>query len=285
MLMVEGCSCRTDWGQRRGRRGEEEERKAVAALMSSRVKCTRITAVYTTCVCAGKKKWRVREGGARTPHLYGYLSRSSSSSTACFASIKGNAVAVKVRDELLELIANTRRGLALNDEESRTIKEEAFRLAETLRTCGQGSQSADFVNDTWRLLFTTEKETLFILKSFPTKDTLQIEQGDTEGDGCNSVYQVIQLDEDGRGLLNNVIEFGSSSRAFIVNSKIRAVQDGENGSGIGSSRIEFQFTGAKLRWSDNLTIPLPPFGAGWFDSIYVDDRYRVALDSRYALSH
>ena len=84
---------------------------------------------------------------------------------------------------------------------------------------------------------------------------------------------MIELEEGGsRGRLYNIIRFGAEERQFLVSSDIEAADDAEN-------RIRFEFTGAEFQW-DSLRLPLPPFGKGWFDNIYVDDAYRVALDSR-----
>ena len=84
---------------------------------------------------------------------------------------------------------------------------------------------------------------------------------------------MIELEEGGsRGRLYNIIRFGAEERQFLVSSDIEAADDAEN-------RIRFEFSGAEFQW-DSLRLPLPPFGKGWFDNIYVDDAYRVALDSR-----
>jgi hypothetical protein len=46
--------------------------------------------------------------------------------------------------------------------------------------------------------------------------------------------------------------------------------------------VDFSFTSASLRLSNGWTIPIPPFGRGWFDDVYVDTDggYRVSRDSR-----
>lgn len=105
------------------------------------------------------------------------------------------------------------------------------------------------------MLWTTEKEQLYIIKNaywFGTK--------------AGDVLQVIDV---GNSVLNNVITFPPSG-AFIVGSDIKIVSP---------QRVEFRFTSAVLR-GDNWEFPVPPFGRGWFESVYLDDEIRVAKDIR-----
>ena len=74
------------------------------------------------------------------------------------------------------------------------------------------------------------------------------------------------------GTLSNVIEFGDDGAAFLVNART-AVEDGV--------RVTFRFERASLRTSSAAKpFSIPPFGAGFFDNLYVDDTLRVARDSR-----
>ena len=77
----------------------------------------------------------------------------------------------------------------------------------------------------------------------------------------------------------NLITFDNGA-AFIVNSSLDLGDD---------KRCAFEFTGAKLclpppkdkeEGSEGNAVSLPPFGKGWFDTLYLDDRYRLARDSR-----
>ena len=160
---------------------------------------------------------------------------------------------------LLEAVAPLRRGIELSrGADGDAKRRRLFALAEELRGCGQGSAAAASINDTWELVCTTERETLFILEKFATAD---------------EVYQVIDLAENGsRGSLFNIIRFGAEGRQFLVSSDIEAADDVDN-------RILFKFNGARFEW-DALKIPLPPVGKGWFDNVFVDDEFRVAVDSR-----
>lgn len=89
--------------------------------------------------------------------------------------------------------------------------------------------------------------------------------GTTAGD----VFQVVDLEN--TSTLQNVITFPPEG-AFVVNSSI-----GREGS---SRRVTFRFTAACLLLPGGRRLQVPPVGSGWFDNVYVDDRYRVARDIR-----
>jgi len=111
------------------------------------------------------------------------------------------------------------------------------------------------LSGTWRLLWTTEQEQLFIVRNAPFFRT-----------AAGDVLQVIDVPG---GALNNVITFPPSG-AFVVNGVIE-VQPPQ--------RVNFRFTRAALR-GNNWEVPFPPFGKGWFDTVYLDDDIRVAKDIR-----
>lgn len=73
------------------------------------------------------------------------------------------------------------------------------------------------------------------------------------------------------GSLQNVITFPPAG-AFVVDSRLAVATP---------SRCTFQFTAATLRLPGDRALPLPPFGQGWFESVWVDERVRVARDSRW----
>lgn len=111
------------------------------------------------------------------------------------------------------------------------------------------------LSGTWRLLWTTEKEQLFIIKNAGFFGT---EAGD--------VLQVIDVKNK---VLNNVITFPPNG-VFFVRSSIEVASD---------QRVNFRFTSAVLRGKD-WEFPLPPFGQGWFDTVYLDNEIRVVKDIR-----
>lgn len=104
-------------------------------------------------------------------------------------------------------------------------------------------------------MWTTEKEQLFIIKN-------AFLFGTRTGD----VLQVIDVEQ---GVLNNVITFPPHG-VFFVRSTIEIAS---------TQRVDFRFTSAVLR-GENWELPLPPFGQGWFECIYLDDNIRVAKDIR-----
>jgi hypothetical protein len=107
----------------------------------------------------------------------------------------------------------------------------------------------------WRMLWTTEKEQLFI-----------VERANLFGTEAGDIFQIINV---GSGTLNNVITFPPTGM-FVVNSSL----DIES-----AHRCRFKFNKASLKIGD-LRIPFPPFGQGWFESVYLDDKIRVAKDIR-----
>lgn len=111
------------------------------------------------------------------------------------------------------------------------------------------------LSGTWRLLWTTEKEQLFIIKN-----------ASVFGTRAGDVLQVIDVE---KKKLNNVITFPPHG-VFFVRSGIEIAS---------SQRVNFRFTSAVLK-GENWDLPLPPFGQGWFENVYLDDDIRVAKDIR-----
>lgn len=83
---------------------------------------------------------------------------------------------------------------------------------------------------------------------------------------------VFQSIDTAAGTLQNVIEFPPEG-AFIVDSSIAvdAVSGGR--------RTDFKFTSATLKKASG-DVVLPPFGQGWFESVFVNDKYRLTRDVR-----
>ncbi|PAN39461.1 hypothetical protein PAHAL_7G244600 [Panicum hallii] len=158
--------------------------------------------------------------------------------------------------ELLRLIADQGRGLQTQSDPARLAD-----IVSCIDALAAVSPGVDTVSDaaklsgTWRLLWTTEQEQLFIVRNAPFFRT-----------AAGDVLQVIDVPG---GALNNVITFPPSG-AFVVNGDIE-VQPPQ--------RVNFRFTRAVLRGS-NWEVPFPPFGKGWFDTVYLDDDIRVAKDIR-----
>lgn len=156
-------------------------------------------------------------------------------------------------DDLIELTADTNRGAESSPQQRERILKAVDALEKS--QAGRPTTGRD-VDATWRLLWSTEKETQFIVKNAGIFGT---EAGD--------IYQVIATQE---RRLQNVITFPPSGM-FMVDASIKPEPD--------SKRINFQFIAASL--TVNLRkFSVPPFGKGWFDSVYMDDRIRCAKDIR-----
>lgn len=155
------------------------------------------------------------------------------------------------KQAILEALSETQRGVIRSSIAEELVKNTFKQLN---AASGQRDAAAGNVSSTWKLLWTTEKETLFLL-----------EKAGLFGTRAGDVFQVIDVTQ---GSLQNVITFPPEG-AFIVNSTCRPA----NG-----NRVQFKFTSAKLKLP-NTILSLPPFGSGWFESVYVDD-LRIAYDSR-----
>ena len=122
------------------------------------------------------------------------------------------------------------------------------------------------LNGTWRLVWTSEKEILAIIKEGGIASWFGTEAGD--------VLQVIDLAND---RLQNCIEFPPEG-AFLVDSFIQFDEEDQ--------KCSFQFSGAALK-TDKRTIKLPPMGKSRFRWVLdLDQRVLVRSDSHtVTLSH
>ncbi|CAI5961604.1 unnamed protein product [Closterium sp. NIES-65] len=168
--------------------------------------------------------------------------------------------AIKAR--LRAAIAKSERGVGTDE----AITREILAAIESLEELGGGGRaderkeapvttSDESLSATWKLLWTTEKETLFIFKQAPLFST-------TAGD----TFQTIDV---AKGTLSNTITFPPSGM-FDVSASIQVAS---------AQRVTFQFTGARLVTA-SWTLPVPPFGQGWFDNTYIDKEIRISRDSR-----
>eukprot|EP01026_Neomeris_dumetosa_P071337 TRINITY_DN7196_c0_g1_i4.p1 TRINITY_DN7196_c0_g1~~TRINITY_DN7196_c0_g1_i4.p1 ORF type:complete len:197 (-),score=7.63 TRINITY_DN7196_c0_g1_i4:286-876(-) len=159
----------------------------------------------------------------------------------------------QLKSNLLNKLKQTQRGISTSPQLKTEIEQHILQLSSIQKTSTTTIDNK--INGTWRLLWTTEKETLFILKNAQFFGT-------TGGEA----YQIIDL---GTNRLQNVIQFPPEGR-FVVDS---TAEIGEN------SRVNFQFQSAKLRVFGR-DVPNPPYGKGWFDTLYIDDEIRISYDSR-----
>ncbi|KAK9790949.1 hypothetical protein WJX73_007827 [Symbiochloris irregularis] len=156
---------------------------------------------------------------------------------------------------LLDAIEGTNRGFSTTKEQKATILSCVEALEQIQRQSGRSTDISDGVNAVWKMLWTSEKETQFILKNAPLFRT---QAGD-----------VFQMIDKASGRLQNAILFPPAG-CFLIDSSCEA--DGD-------ARINFKFNKATFRVSGK-DYNLPPFGQGWFETIYLQDDVRVAKDSR-----
>ena len=123
------------------------------------------------------------------------------------------------------------------------------------------SRSTTLLSGCWRLLWTSERETLFLLRNgIPFV-----------GEAAES-YQTIDLKT---STLANYILFGEQEgqeAAFSVLASCAASS---------AARCDFEFTQAAFTPSAKTdAFRFAPFGKGWFDTVYLDEMLRVSRDSR-----
>lgn len=160
-----------------------------------------------------------------------------------------------VLDELMTVVKEDNRGIQSSKREQiESIIDklsEASKNSKTNNNNNNNNTEDSKLSARWKLLWTSEKETLFLLETF---------KGST-------AYQTINVKEK---TLGNTVEF-SGGNTFLVESEITIENE---------TKVEFTFTSAGLKFSNGFMLPVPPVGKGWFDNVYVGDRYRVARDSR-----
>lgn len=160
--------------------------------------------------------------------------------------------------QLLKLTADSKLGLATDAQTLADIKAEIKILALPPKVnpldifgLNKGEQR-DLLIGCWTLLWTTEKETLFFAKN------------GLLGRKCTGIEQTIR-----NNAIYNTILFEGASK-FEVEGSIERDQ----------LRTNFKFKRAQVIVPPLINLTLPPIGAGWFDTVYVDAEYRVSADVR-----
>ncbi|XP_021904164.1 probable plastid-lipid-associated protein 11 isoform X2 [Carica papaya] len=149
-----------------------------------------------------------------------------------------SSITTEAKRDLLNLICDQDRGLKTQKD---PVKRKAIiKAIGAMAVLGSDMiTTGDSLSATWRMLWTTEKEQLFI-----------IEKAYLFGTQAGDVLQVIDVE---KRSLNNVITFPPHG-VFFVRSDIEIFS---------RQRVNFRFTSAVLR-GRNWEIPLPPFGQGWY---------------------
>ncbi|KAL8500289.1 hypothetical protein ACS0TY_020045 [Phlomoides rotata] len=165
--------------------------------------------------------------------------RSHATITRSSLTDQSQSPAVAAKRHLLSLISDQDRGLKTQSDSQKLT--QIIDAIDSLAAIGRSTVTTDkSLSATWRMLWTTEKEQLFIIKN-----------ASFFGTSAGDVLQVIDVEQK---TLNNVITFPPDG-VFFVRSDIQVAS---------AQRVNFRFTSAVLRgkiWE----FPLPPFGQGCFD--------------------
>ena len=156
--------------------------------------------------------------------------------------------------KVLDIARDTNRGVDAGPGDRERVEravDEAVAAAAAATTTRNDARAS---HGRWRLAYTTEKETLWLL-----------------GKGSDvAAYQTIDND---RGTLVNEVIFGGDGNPVIF--RVDATTEIAD-----ATRVNFKFSSASLTLANGWRIPIPPVGAGWFDNVYVVDGIRVSRDSR-----
>lgn len=197
-------------------------------------------------------------------------SKSERGPTPCHALRSGKRKGpTKERDEVLRLANTQNCGIdhSAGDRKAMELAVDALIdvVANELNDIPDNT-TPELLSARWRLAWTSEQETLFLLKTWPGPGSV-VQKSDPIN--TTTAYQIIDV---GNKTLINSVVFCNGNR-FDVDSRIE-IED--------KKRVAFQFTNAslKLKKPINTTLNLPPVGKGWFDTVYVDETMRVARDSR-----
>ncbi|MGK3734461.1 MAG: hypothetical protein ACI8RD_003320 [Bacillariaceae sp.] len=230
---------------------------------------------------------RIISAGANKLYYYGYLLFLSSSVSSAFflkdllspqkINNGNNKINSNINNVLLpeldNLIVASNNGLDKSYETN--IKEKMIEISKL-----NGDDQRKSLSGRWELIYTTEKEINFFKTSlWPFANVSSITQN---------------LDLYDTQKINNIIEFEGGGQ-FIVAGTCTAVLENENENENNDSkkndndngnvedeqydRVAFEFTGATaIVWDKEIN--LPPIGAGWFDTMFCNDEYRLSNDSR-----
>ena len=172
------------------------------------------------------------------------LSRASHVVAASTSSSRLDELIASCRDDNRG-VGSTRRG------EIESMIDKLLLLEEENESKKTKNTDDSRLSARWKLLWTSEQETLFLLEKFNN----------------SNAYQTIDVRAK---TLSNTVEFAGGN-TFLVESEIEIADE---------RKVEFKFVSAGLKFSNGFTLPVPPVGKGWFDNVYVSDEYRVARDSR-----
>lgn len=139
----------------------------------------------------------------------------------------------------------------------KTREDEIKSLMVAISESRKGDQR-EYLPGQWELVYTTEKEVTFFKTSWPFAKVSDITQ---------------DLDLYDAGMVDNSINFEGGGQFAVTGTVMPVDGDSEY------DRVAFEFKSAVVSgWGKQLS--LPPVGAGWFDTMYCDNEYRLSQDLR-----
>ena len=199
--------------------------------------------------------------------------RSSSQQppTAAFFFAKttanGDKTVTEKKDALLvtleQLIVESQNGIDTSkDDEIQSIMTQ---IASTVvdRKNGNNDQRINLPGK-WELIYTTEKEVNFFRTSWPFAKVISIVQ-EIDLYNTETIQNSINFERNGAFIVNGIAKPSASATTTVDTTEY--------------DRVEFEFQSAIIKVFGQ-SISIPPVGKGWFDTMYVDDKYRLSNDSR-----
>lgn len=175
----------------------------------------------------------------------------------------------ELKSELLELLSKSsppEKGGTFSSKEDRARFDKLFNeeLPSLNPTYPQSAQCIEMFSGEWECRWTSEKELNFLVKN------------GLFGEQWKRTYQIIDVQNQ---QLENIILFGDNDDndgddGSALRVKSTLVPDGING-----SRFNIEFYEASVKWR-GFKVPIPPFGKGWGELLYLDNDMRLQRDIR-----
>jgi PAP_fibrillin len=163
------------------------------------------------------------------------------------------------QEQILEL----KRSIVLLCDEQPVNRKELESVIDELSTLSIVIQPANSIElcKQWIVLYTTEKEINFFL----------------DNRLATTVDQTISND---RVSISNRIPFNFGGGLYVDGTLSPADATNDDTTYKEGIRTNFQFTSATLDIGGFFQLKIPPIGKGWFDTIYLDDDFRIDYNSR-----
>jgi len=192
-------------------------------------------------------------------------SKSYNSHLSSLSMMGGGPIRGDLIPKLISLTESSKLGLIKSN------NNEIIEMMENIALTNDRAMKSDKnlikkVNGNWKLLWTTEKETLFFAeKGLFNKKVTNIRQVIQYNDNKNN-------NDNNKNYINNIIEFEGNSEFNVLGELEYSLNN--------IQRVNFKFSNAKLVIPPFINLNIPPVGKGWFDNIYVNEKYRLSKDIR-----